>query len=94
MSTIDAPPYTRMWKVLVLIGLLENSRGRREVIRVASQILGVCPHCLQPLLHVSHKTARDAGELIAGDITTPRVARAGQPCPQRRHVALHLSTQT
>jgi hypothetical protein len=43
-----------MRKVLGLIGLLENTRGRREVIRVALQGFGVCPHCLQPLLHVGH----------------------------------------
>ena len=71
-----------MRKVLGLIGLLENTRGRREVIRVALHGLGVCPHCLQTLLHVGHKAVRGVSELIAGDIATPWGARAGHLRPQ------------
>jgi hypothetical protein len=65
-----------MYNVLGLIGLFENTRDRREVIRVALHGLGVCPHCLQPVLQVGHKTIRDASEPIAGVIGTPRGARA------------------
>jgi hypothetical protein len=71
-----------MRKALGLIGLLENTRVRREVIRVALRGLGVCPHCLQRPLDVGHKTVRDAGELMAGVVTAPRLSRASHVCPQ------------
>lgn len=83
-----------MRKVLGLIGLLENSRVRREVIRVALHGLGVGAHALHPSLHMGQKPSRITGELIPGVIATPRLAGTGHLRPQPRHVPRHPSTQT
>ena len=83
-----------MRKVLRLIGLLENGRGRREVIRVALHGLGVGAHGLHPRLHMGQKPSRITGELIPGVIATPRLTGTGHMRPQPRHVPRHPSTQT